>query len=876
MNGITADAVKFAARGRWSDILVAVGGFNPERLDGAHHGCDMCKQGKDCFRTFKDFPETGGVYCNKCHSSNNGDGLAAIQRMTGWPFAEVLSAVAKFLNMHPVPNGHHRNGTVESETDGEESNDIASDRHDAITSGEDLEKFQELARSFRLKFAPFGETDNPTAKRLKEKGFQRCAENKPPIRAEDIVRLGALYGSYLPGTPFSLECIAVPGYLRPDDPGPTGWILRRVDGTMFSAYGSTSASKTRLITGSKDSWTIVDGWEGFEAAKEIWCFEGWPDLAAAVPHLPTGVAGVSNLCGAKSVPKDLRCFAGKRVVRFADSDADGIEGAEKFAAKVNRVADSVKVVVVPYEVTEDHGKDVRDFLAEGRSFAELMTLVEQTSEFVKPKKKTKTEANRERMAEVRKTRPAVDPFLDVFEAKGRTDTANARRLMRVYRSDVLYCHEWKKWLIWDQTHWQVDKSGAMQRYGKAIADAVWAEVGWNPGDDEAVKFGIKTSSIGGITAMLRLAESEVPISVGDLDTNPWLLNCPNGTVDLRTGELKRHRREDTITKVCRTNYNPNAKSDVFDRFLNSTFADRELIAFVQRLFGYCLTGSVKEQVMAVFHGIGSNGKSTLLNLIQFVIGSDFVNTAPASLLMEKRQETHPTELADLFGRRLVIAAETNQGAKLAESTVKALTGGDVISARRMREDFWTYSPTHKLVLLTNHKPRITGTDHAIWRRLVLVPFNSKFWNPAKGEIGPPEMKQDKDLPAKLEAEAEGVLAWMVRGCLEWQKLGLKIPDVVRAATAEYRSESDTIGRFIDECCLRNDREKFSKLYARLESWCTDNGENLPKKKAVGTYLKDNGYTEQHSNGCWYSGITLKEVIDSQEVDARCASDFDRV
>ena len=873
MSGFKVEDIKSAARGRWLDILTTVGGFKSDDLNGRHGPCPMCKEGKDCFRAFNDFAETGGVYCNKCHDHDNGDGISALQRMTGKKFPEVLQVVAEFLNMSPSTNGHHlSNGHAVANTcKAQEPTQI--DSVEPAKSGVALFDFEQLARTFRKKFTPYGESNNPAGQQIKRRGFQKFAESKPPIQAESLYEFGALYGSYLPGTSWSLECIAVPGYLRPDDPGPTGWNLRRVDGKDFSAYGNCEPRKTRNIKGSNDSWSFPCGWSTFQNANVVWVCEGFPDAAAIFPHLPEGHTCVTNLSGAKSIPKDLRLFIGKTIYRMADSDDPGILGAAKFAAKVQPFADQVKVVVVPYEVTKDHGRDVRDFLGEGRPFSELLDLADQAPEFVRPKKKTTAEQNCERINEIRKTRPPVDPFLDVFLPEGRTDVANARRLILKYGTTVLYCHEWRKWLVWDQTNWQVDKSGAMVRLGKAVADAVWAEVGWNPGDDAAVAFGVKTSGSNGITAMLRLAESEVSVAVSELDANPWLLNCPNGTVDLRTGHLNAHRREDSITKICQTNFRPDAASYHFDRFLESTFGDQTLIDFVQRWFGYCLTGSVKEQIMAVFHGVGSNGKSTLLNAIQFAIGDDFVNTAPASLLMEKRQETHPTELADLFGRRLVIATETNQGAKLAESTVKSLTGGDVIAARRMREDFWTFNPTHKLVLLTNHKPRITGTDHAIWRRLVLVPFNFKFWNPAKGESGLGALKQDKELPAKLEAEAEGILAWMVRGCLEWQRNGLQIPSVVQSATAEYRSESDTIGRFIAECCLTGQayRVKFAGLYERLESWCNDSGDNLPSRKAVGQYLREHDFKDKASGVVWYLGIAIRD-FDTRNCDESAASE----
>ena len=340
----------------------------------------------------------------------------------------------------------------------------------------------------------------------------------------------------------------------------------------------------------------------------------------------------------------------------------------------------------------------------------------------------------------------------------------------------------------------------------------------------------------------------------------WLLNCSNGTLDLRTGELRQHRHEDNLTKLCPTNFKPEAESYCWDRFLEGVFGGHQpTIDFVQRFAGYCLTGDVSEQILAVCYGVGSNGKSTLLNAIQDTLGLDYAMAAPAALLTVKRNEVHPTELADLFGKRFVVSQETEDGNRLAESLVKQMTGGDRIRARRLREDFWQFVPTHKLVLCTNHKPRVKGTDHAIWRRLVLIPFDHKFWNPDKGEFGPDELRQDKTLPVKLKAEAQGILAWAVRGCLDWQRCGLQIPDSVRAATAEYRSEQDTLGRFAETCCIRSDavRVKFSAFYSDLEKWCNEGGDNVPTKRFVGSWLKDNGLKERSNNGRWYHGITTK-------------------
>ena len=452
---------------------------------------------------------------------------------------------------------------------------------------------------------------------------------------------------------------------------------------------------------------------------------------------------------------------------------------------------------------------------------------------------------------------AGDPWTAIKWPKGRTERANSRRFLKQFGDKVRFCHAWGKWLVWDNARWRIDDGGAVMRLAMATADSVWLDAKEHLTKD-VVDFAVATSGHGKLSAMLKLAAADVSVAVDDLDANPWLLNCPNGTLDLRTGELRPHRREDNLTKLCPTNYTPDAGSYCWDGFLEGVF-DGPTIDFMQKFLGYCLTGDVSEQILAVFYGIGSNGKSTLLNAIQHTLGTDFSPAAPPSLLMEKKTETHPTELAGLFGKRLVIAQETNAGARLAEATVKSLTGGDIISARRMREDFWQFSPTHKLILCTNHKPRVKGTDHAIWRRLVLILFGRKFWSADKAETGPDDLKQDKTLPAKLKAEAEGILAWMVQGCLDWKRGGLQIPDSVRAATEEYRNESDTLGRFVAESCLTmpSVRVKFSILYGELEKWCHDGGDNLPAKRFVGSWLKENGFKDHTNNGRWYLGIGLK-------------------
>ena len=392
---------------------------------------------------------------------------------------------------------------------------------------------------------------------------------------------------------------------------------------------------------------------------------------------------------------------------------------------------------------------------------------------------------------------------------------------------------------------------------KQVADAVWLEVAaLLPNVDfatakELTTFARMTASSKGINAMLTLAKSEpgVPILPAKLDTNPWALNCPNGTLDLRTGTLQPHERGDMLTKLCPVDFDTASPCPSWERMLATLMGEHaDLITFLQRAIGYSLTGSVAEQCLFLLWGTGSNGKSTFLNAVIDMLGPDYSMQAPDGLLMVKSGEAHPTERADLFGKRLVSSVEVEEGKRLAESLVKQLTGGDSIRARRMREDHWQFTPTHKIFMAANHKPVIRGTDHGIWRRVKLVPF----------VVTIADADQDKSLPAKLLAERRGILAWAVRGCLEWQRDGLSEPAEVTQATSEYRGEMDVVGAFLSECCIVNGQwsAKASEVYAAYMHWCKDNGEFAVNQRRFGLAINERGIERYTNNGTWYSGLGL--------------------
>jgi putative DNA primase/helicase len=243
--------------------------------------------------------------------------------------------------------------------------------------------------------------------------------------------------------------------------------------------------------------------------------------------------------------------------------------------------------------------------------------------------------------------------------------------------------------------------------------------------------------------------------------------------------------------------------------------NQNMIDFLQRAVGYSLTGDVRAQKLFFLYGTGANGKSTFLKIIQEMLG-DYAKQAAPELLVVKFGSSHPTEVADLQGSRFVVAVEVEEGKRFAETLIKQMTGGDKIKARFMHQDFFEFNPTHKLFLAANHKPVISGTDEGIWRRIDEVPFTVTI----------PEVQQDKELIDKLRKELPGILAWAVRGCLEWQNQGLNEPPEVRAATASYRSEMDIVESFINERCVLSSRAKanVTDLYEAFTDWCANNGE----------------------------------------------------
>ncbi len=412
-----------------------------------------------------------------------------------------------------------------------------------------------------------------------------------------------------------------------------------------------------------------------------------------------------------------------------------------------------------------------------------------------------------------------------------TDQGNAERLVHRHGKDLHHLHKWGRWLVWDGTRWAPDETAEVERRAKETVKAMFHEAdpgGGLPIDRTLAGHALKTEARSRIEAMVALARSEEGIAIipNGLDADPWALNVENGTLDLRTGKLKDHRREDLITKIAGTSYDPEAQAPTWTAFLERVLPSEPLRRFVQKLAGYSLTGDVSEQILPFLYGLGANGKSTFVTTMLAMAGEYGQQAAPDLLVMKKG--SHPTELADLFGARLVASVEVEDGRRLAESLIKQLTGGERIRARYMHKDFFEFDPTHKPLLVANHRPEVRGTDHAIWRRIKLVPF----------DVTIPDEEKDPRLPEKLKAELPGILRWAVKGCLLWQEEGLGEPEEVRAATQGYRAEQDVLGRFIEDRCVLHERATASAtdLYEAYQEWCAENGEKEESQNKFGRWL----------------------------------------
>jgi putative DNA primase/helicase len=452
--------------------------------------------------------------------------------------------------------------------------------------------------------------------------------------------------------------------------------------------------------------------------------------------------------------------------------------------------------------------------------------------------------------------PKPQPQNSASNKRHLTDDGNALRLVDACSDRVRHAGP-RGVLVWNGKYWERDEGKEMLRLARVTARSIYDEVAKESDPDRQkalAKWAITSQSGPRIEAMVRLALSDERIQAkpDDFDRNPLLFNVQNGTIDLRTGELRAHDPDDLITKFSPARHDEHATARRWTRFLREiTCGDDNLADYLRLASGMCLTGLTRDHVFLELWGGGENGKSTFLEAIHYTMGSYAVKGEP-DLLMETRggRGGPRSGIAQLQGARLCTVIETGEGKRLNEPVVKWLSGGDRLRGSFLYSDSFEFQPTHKLWLATNHKPRVTGTDDGIWRRIRLIPFRATF----------PEGKADPDLPLTLQAESSGILMWMRAGAMEY--LGgtkLTAPDVVVQATASYRADEDHLGEFLSECCILGDGGAVGsgELQRAYLAWCSARGETPGSSTAMAERLESSGCSRSRTNKArGWAGIAL--------------------
>jgi putative DNA primase/helicase len=552
-----------------------------------------------------------------------------------------------------------------------------------------------------------------------------------------------------------------------------------------------------------------------------------------------GLVATTNPMGAgKWRDNYVEALRGADLAIIPDNDTPGHEHANHVARSLHGVANRIRILELPPE-----SKDISDWLDKGGDVDQLKQLLSQCSDYEPPYEP--------------QGKAILGPDTRAFNL---TDLGNAERLVKYYGDRLHYCYERKRWLAWSGKVWEWDAGAKIAALAKLAVRNVYHEAGNEPDEKkrkELADHAKRSESDHRINAMINLAQSElgIPVKVTELDTNPWLFNCLNGTIDLRSGQLLPHRKGDLLTVIVPVEYrsNPEAQCPRWLRFLDRVIdGNADLAGYLQRAVGYSLTGDTKSQVLFFLYGLGNNGKSTFVITIRKLMGEYGARVTTELFMLRDKNVGGPKEtLANLKGKRYVVASELEDSRRLAISLIKDMTGGETIRADRKYEHEIEYQPTHKLWLVGNHKPIITDTTLSIWRRMKLIPFTVTI----------PDKEIDPDLPSKLEEELPGILTWAVKGCLDWQQHGLNEPDAVTTATASYRHEQDILGDFIEDCCVLEPLATIAKSEMKEEyhKWCQDNTMEPITQKTFRARLIERGITDRKGTGgnrLW-CGIRLK-------------------
>ncbi len=436
-----------------------------------------------------------------------------------------------------------------------------------------------------------------------------------------------------------------------------------------------------------------------------------------------------------------------------------------------------------------------------------------------------------------------------------TDVWNSSLFYEKSGDDIKYCDALGGWYVWDGKRWKHDESYEIMRLAKSTVKHIFqmSDVADKISKKKLFSHAVKSESVSKLKAMIELTKSEPGITIKSdmFDKDLYDLNCSNGTIDLISSDIHIHNKDNFITKLIDVDYNKKAECPTWHRFLETVFlGDSDLIDYIQKAVGYSLSGSMAEQCLFILYGIGQNGKSTFLKHLYKILGDYAMNT-PASTLIEKYNESIPNDIARLKAARFVTSIESGKHKKFAEAQIKQLTGDDPISARFLHKEFFDFFAKFKIFFATNHKPKISGTDIGIWRRIKTIPFEKTF---TADEI-------DKTIDKKIESEYEGILAWAVEGFMKWKSEGLGRVDKIDLATAEYKEDSDIIGSFIEEQCVLGQslRVKSNAITKALQEWAHDGGMKYISRSELIEYLKSKGYEKKRGEQgyvYWY-GIGLQ-------------------
>lgn len=458
----------------------------------------------------------------------------------------------------------------------------------------------------------------------------------------------------------------------------------------------------------------------------------------------------------------------------------------------------------------------------------------------------------------------VPPSGDVAEARReyhQTQGGNAARFADTFLGRVLWVPVWKSWLIYNGKYWQRDERDGVIDLGREMVAELYRIAGETAQDDDW-KFAAKSDKLQEIKGMLTLAGSDPRLAArpGDFDSDPYLLNVNNGTIDLKTMTLRAHNPEDRITKFAPVDYTPEATAPTWRAFIQWASLGRDDLAkYLRRAVGYSLIGSVEAEALFMLYGTGANGKSTFVETLRAMLGTYACGIPAESLMITGREGGPNNDIARLKGARFVAASEGDESARLNAALVKKLTSNEEITARFLNAEFFEFAPTHTLFFSTNYAPQIRDMSNGMWRRIRLVPFEAQL---AEENETPTEAKPRRDdgLRTKLLAELSGILQWALVGCMEYQDIGIKDSPEVANATSEYRADSDVLAQFMEECCVINPqcRVAASELYRKYVAWCEEYGYHPINPTRFGGQLRDKGFDkERNKSGNYRIGIGIR-------------------